>query len=159
MSSDMVQKTAQIVEAFVRNNSITAREIPQFIKEVHASLTGLSQPADPPLAAPSVVAPKVELAPVLVANEVGQPSGKPTPAVAIADSISDAFVTCLICGKPCKTLKGHLTRSHHLELDEYRAMFDLPTSYPVVSPDYSAKRRKLAIDSGLGDKLHKARKK
>jgi predicted transcriptional regulator len=35
---------------------------------------------------------------------------------------------------------------------EYRAKWDLPPSYPMVAPDHSAARSKLAKESGLGRK-------
>ncbi|MEG3638125.1 MucR family transcriptional regulator [Magnetococcus sp. PR-3] len=158
--SDLVQKTAEIVEAFVSNNSITAREIPQFIKEVHTSLNSLTPASDISVAAPAPVAAQPTSQPEPAPVEEAAPANtKPEPAVPVAESVSDEFVTCLVCAKKCKTLKGHLTRSHNMDLDTYRNMFDLPSNHPVVSPDYSAKRRKLAIDAGLGEKLRKSRKK
>ena len=38
-------------------------------------------------------------------------------------------------------------------------MFDLPRNFSMVAPAYAEKRRQLAIDSGLAEKLQKARKK
>lgn len=36
--------------------------------------------------------------------------------------------------------------------DEYPARWDLPSDYPIVSPNYTQKRREVAKSSGLGRK-------
>nr|CRH07486.1 putative Transcriptional regulator, Ros/MucR family [Candidatus Magnetococcus massalia] len=168
MSSDFVQKAAEIVEAYVRNNTIPAREIPNLLKEVHSSLMQLNSHQLPPTdgregaeSAGTAATAALESPAVSEKSEKKRntTAAKPTPAVAVAESVGDDFVICLVCGKHCKTLKGHLTRSHNMDLDSYRKMFDLASDHPVVSPDYSQKRRQLAINAGLGEKLRKARKK
>ncbi|MGN7612601.1 MucR family transcriptional regulator [Magnetococcales bacterium HHB-1] len=76
-----------------------------------------------------------------------------TPIVPISEAVREDVVICLICGKECKALKGHLTRSHRISIEEYRERFGLPKSFPLVAPSYSAHRRKLAKDAGLGERL------
>ena len=61
----------------------------------------------------------------------------------------DAII-CLEDGKPMKSLKRHLATHHQMTPDEYRAKWDLPRDYPMVAPDYAARRSELAKSAGLG---------
>jgi predicted transcriptional regulator len=49
-------------------------------------------------------------------------------------------------------LKRHLSTDHDMTPDDYRARWNLPATYPVVAPDYAAKRKELALKIGLGRK-------
>ena len=48
-----------------------------------------------------------------------------------------------------KTLKRHLTNLG-MTPDQYRAKWGLPDNYPMVAPEYAARRSALAKKSGLG---------
>jgi predicted transcriptional regulator len=50
-------------------------------------------------------------------------------------------------------LKRHL-KGHGLTPEQYRAKWKLPSDYPMVAPEYAAKRSALAKSIGLG-KLRK----
>jgi predicted transcriptional regulator len=56
------------------------------------------------------------------------------------------------CGKKQKMLKRHLLTAHGMIPEQYRNDYGLPASYPMVSEDYSERRRTLAKESGLGRK-------
>jgi predicted transcriptional regulator len=47
-------------------------------------------------------------------------------------------------------LKRHLQTDHRTTTAEYRQRFALPRDYPLVAPDYSAIRSKMATKIGLG---------
>ena len=47
-------------------------------------------------------------------------------------------------------LKRHLKAEHGLTEDQYRAMFDLLEDFPLVAPNYSARKAKYAKKIGLG---------
>ena len=49
-------------------------------------------------------------------------------------------------------LKRHLGTDHGMTPAEYRARWNLPADYPMVAPDYAAKRKELAVRIGLGRK-------
>ena len=51
-----------------------------------------------------------------------------------------------------KMLKRHLQVEHGITVDEYRQRWDLKSDYPVVAPEYAAKRKELAEKIGLGRK-------
>ncbi|MBF0621916.1 MAG: MucR family transcriptional regulator [Magnetococcales bacterium] len=163
MSSDLVKQAAMIVESYVSNNEVPPQEVTGLLSNIYGTLVNLSDQTV------SISEESTETA-VEAADKTEKSSGssvasksvaavKPKPFVPVDEAVSHSSVICLLCGKACSALKGHLTRSHSMSVDIYRDTFDLPKNFPMVSPEYSAKRRKLAIDAGLGDKLREAREK
>jgi ABC-type multidrug transport system ATPase subunit len=57
-----------------------------------------------------------------------------------------------------KLLKRHLAVEHDLTPDQYRDTFGLTRDYPMVAPNYAAKRRELAFQIGLGRPKKPARR-
>ncbi|MDR3471267.1 MAG: MucR family transcriptional regulator [Devosia sp.] len=72
------------------------------------------------------------------------------PAVSIRKSVTPDFLICLEDGKQFKSLKRHLRTTYEMSPDEYRAKWNLPSDYPMVAPNYSARRSVLAKSNGLG---------
>jgi predicted transcriptional regulator len=124
--SDLLRLSAQIVSAHVGHNSVHADELPGIIRTVHDTLTQLG-------------------APELVAEPL-------TPAVPIKKSVFPSYIVCLEDGRKLKMLKRHLQTSYGLSPDAYRAKWGLPSTYPMVAPDYAEHRSSLARKSGLGRK-------
>ncbi|MDP4027208.1 MucR family transcriptional regulator [Methylobacterium sp. NEAU 140] len=120
-----VDLTADLVAAYVANNSVPVAELTALIASTHAALKGLDQGAS--------AAPQID---------------KPTPAQ-IRKSITPDALISFIDGKPYKTLKRHLT-GHGLTIEEYRSRYGLPTDYPSVAAGYSEARSALARNLGLG---------
>lgn len=79
------------------------------------------------------------------------------PAVTRKKAFGKDSIYCMICGKGFKTLSRHLKTSHQMSASEYRKQFDIPRSQSLAAKNYSDKRRQMAIDRGLGEKLAKAR--
>jgi predicted transcriptional regulator len=123
----VLDHVADIVSAHVSNNSVTAADLPGLIQSVYASLTALGQAPEP-----------IE--------------EKLTPAVSVRASVKPDAVTCLDCGAKMKMLKRHLSTDHGMTPAEYRTRWNLPVDYPMVAPDYAAKRKELAVKIGLGRK-------
>ncbi|MBF0263503.1 MAG: MucR family transcriptional regulator, partial [Magnetococcales bacterium] len=137
MSSDLLKHAAEIIEAYVSNNEVQARELPALLREVFSTLNDLSSSRTASTgrdAATSAENDEEEPAPVVMTS--GE-TKKPQPFVPIDQAVTEDAVICLICGKSCKALKGHLTRSHKMDFDEYRGMFDLDKNFPMVAPSYS----------------------
>jgi predicted transcriptional regulator len=130
-TSNYIDLAADIVSAFVSNNSVPATELPALIASVHGALQNVASPAQA----------KVE--------------EKPTPAVPVKKSITPDGIISLIDGKPYKSLKRHITR-HGMTPEQYRERYGLPRDYPMVAPAYAAKRSELAKASGLGQQRRKA---
>ena len=72
------------------------------------------------------------------------------PAVPIRRSITPDHMICLEDGKKLKMLKRHLRTTYNMSPDEYRAKWKLPSDYPMVAPNYAARRSEYAKQSGLG---------
>ena len=123
---ELLKLASEIVAAFVSNNTVAPGDLPAMIKSVHATLGGLAgQPA-----APDSILPK--------------------PAVPIKRSVTDEYIVCLEDGKKLKMLKRYLRTRYKLTPDEYRAKWGLGSDYPMVAPNYAAKRSEFAKQFGLG---------
>lgn len=139
MSSELVKMTAQIVAAHASVKELSRQELKDEIKEIYDTLASLIGEKAAPLETEAVAA---------MAKEVAGPK----PAVPIEESIQDEYIICLECGKKFRTLKAHLRRAHNLTPATYCERFDLnPKKYSLVSRNYSAQRRQLAKDKGLGE--------
>lgn len=120
----LLRLSAQIVAAHAGHNRVSTNELPAFIRIVYEAL-----------------------------HQVGTP--KPAaetlmPAVPIKKSVFSSYLVCLEDGKKLKMLKRHLQTVYGMTPDDYRAKWSLPNSYPMVAPDYSARRSVLAKEIGLG---------
>jgi len=146
MSNEMIKHTVDIVIAYLNKNQMAVRELEILIENVFSVLQGLSRGEE---LIPRERKPEDQ---ILTPGKISE-GGTLKPVVPLADAVTRDEVVCLICGKRGKALKGHLTRSHKMRLDEYRKAFDLPKDFRMVAPSYSEKRRQLAIDAGLGEKL------
>lgn len=121
----ILELTAQITAAYLGNNAVALEEIPNVINQVFTAITNI--------------------------GEVSKPiAERPQPAVPINRSITPDFLICLEDGKKLKMLKRHLKTAYGMTPDQYRERWGLPADYPMVAPNYAAKRSKLAKDIGLG---------
>ncbi|KAB1075460.1 MucR family transcriptional regulator [Methylobacterium soli] len=127
-SPEFVAIAAEIVSAYVANNSVPVAELPALLSNVHAALNGLATGA----------------AQAPAAKEVEKPT-----ASQIRKSITPDALISFIDGKPYKTLKRHLS-ANDLDPHSYRERYGLPRDYPLVAPNYAAQRSELARAIGLG---------
>lgn len=128
---------AEIVAAYVSNNSVAAADLPALIGDVHSALVRIAKGAFAP-------------APV---------EAKPIPAVPIRKSVTPDFIICLEDGQKFRSLRRHLSAKYGMTPDEYRAKWGLPDDYPVTAPNYAAQRSALAKASGLGQVGNSAARK
>jgi predicted transcriptional regulator len=119
--------TADVVSAYVSNNTVSSSEIPGLISEVYSALMRVSKGA--------------------AAAALAEPL---KPAVPTKRSITTEYLVCLEDGKKFKSLKRHLRTQHQMTPDQYRAKWDLPADYPMVAPNYATARSQLAKQMGLG---------
>jgi predicted transcriptional regulator len=124
----VVALTARIVAAYVVKHTVPTAQVPDLITQTFRALKCLGQ--EP------------------VAFEV--PEIK-KPAVSIRQSITDDYLVSLEDGRKFKSLKRHLMSEYGMTPAEYRSKWGLRTDYPMVAPNYSAKRSELAKESGLGN--------
>lgn len=123
---ELLEMTADIVSAYVGNNTVSAETLPSLIASIHAALSGVSS------------------SPVEAEPEPKE------PAVPIRKSIAPDFLICLEDGRKFKSLKRHLRTKYDMSPEEYRAKWGLPKDYPMVAPNYAKARSELAKSMGLG---------
>ncbi|MBZ9654333.1 MucR family transcriptional regulator [Phyllobacterium lublinensis] len=133
-SDVLLELTAELVAAYVSNNSVPAGDLPTLIADVHAALGRVGGAAEA----------------VVTVQE------KPKPAINPKKSVADDYIVCLEDGKKFKSLKRHLMTHYSLTPEQYREKWDLDPSYPMVAPNYAAARSRLAKNMGLGRKRKKA---
>ena len=122
--SVLITLTADVVASYLANNSVNVRDVPDVIQSVHASLSDVGQPKAAAVAK--------------------------TPVVSARASVKPDYIVCMECGAKQKMLKRHLATAHGMTPEQYRSDYDLPGTYPMTAPNYSAVRRNLAKASGLG---------
>ena len=124
-TAELLEHTTRIVAAHVANNAIAVTDVPGLIATVHETLATLGPE---------------------------EAAAKPTPAVSIKQSVKPEYIVCLEDGKKLKMLKRHLKTAYNMTPDDYRKRWGLPSDYPMVAPNYAAKRSELAKKIGLGRK-------
>ena len=124
--SEIIEMTADIVSAYVGNNSVAATDLPSLIQNVHRALSGVTNVAEP-----------VEVS-------------VKEPAVSLKRSITPDYLICLEDGRKFKSLKRHLRTKYNISPEEYRAKWGLAKDYPMVTPNYAKARSELAKQMGLG---------
>src|SRR4051794_25541353 len=118
VADNLAELTADMVAAYVSHNSLPASDLPAFIHSTYAALFGLNTQSAPP-------------------------EERPVPAVPIKKSVTPDYIVSLEDGRHFKSLKRHLS-GKGMTPAEYRAKWELPSDYPMVAPNYAAKRSELA---------------
>src|SRR6202522_2504527 len=114
---------ADLVSAYVSNNTVPIAEFTTLLKSTLAILNGTaSTEAESPVTAPTE---------------------KPLAKVSVKKSITPDYLICLDDGKQFKSLKRHLT-ALGLTPHQYREKWKLPADYPMVAANYHAQRSELA---------------
>lgn len=127
---------ADVVAAYVGNNSIRPAEMPGLIADVHAAFIKAGHE--------NIVEPEIE---------------KQKPAVNPKRSVFPDYIICLEDGKKFKSLKRHLMTHYSISPEEYREKWELDSNYPMVAPNYAQARSALAKEMGLGRKRGKRKTK
>lgn len=125
-NGNFIELTADIVSAYVSNNTVPTAEIPGLIAQVHTALARVS-------------------------GKSGDAPVEPLkPAVSVKKSITPEYIVCLEDGKKFKSLKRHLRTQYNMTPEQYREKWGLGADYPMVAPNYAAARSQLAKQMGLG---------
>jgi predicted transcriptional regulator len=123
---ELLRMTADVVAAYVSNNTLPTTQLAEIINAVYNSLKSLE-------------------------SQAGEPQPEPLkPAVPIRKSVTPDYLICLEDGKKLKMLKRHLRSTYNMTPDEYRAKWGLPADYPMVAPNYAEQRSEFAKKIGLG---------
>ena len=132
-SANYIELAADIVSAYVSNNSVPSGDLPSLINDVHLALVKVG------------------------GSGSEAPAEAPKPAIPIKKSISPDYIVCLEDGKKFKSLKRHLRTQYNMTPEQYRERWGLPSDYPMVAPNYAKARSQLAKDMGLGQQRRKRR--
>jgi len=132
-SPNYIELAADIVSAYVSNNSVPSGDLPSLINDVHLALVKVAGNA----------------------SEV--PAEAPKPAIPVKKSITPDYIVCLEDGKKFKSLKRHLRTQYNMTPEQYRERWGLPADYPMVAPNYAKARSQLAKQMGLGQQRRKRR--
>ena len=119
------EQVAKIVSAYAKRNVLAADQLPALIATVHGALARIEGGVLP------------------------EPAKELVPAVPIRRSVQPEAIICLDCGYQGKMLKRHLAK-HQLTPEAYRERWGLKRDYPMVAPNYAARRSELAKSLGLG---------
>lgn len=123
---DILELATDLVSAYVSNNQLDPEALPALIETVYQSMAALA------------------------GEDSAASKEKPVPAVPVEDSITDDYIICLEDGQKYKSLKRHLRTKFELTPKAYREKWGLPLDYPMVAPNYSVERSRLAKRTGLG---------
>jgi predicted transcriptional regulator len=140
--SDKLVLVSNIVSSYLRQNSIGIDQIANVVGNV----TRAMQDAESVLSGSDASG-----------GRAGQEAAIETfePAVSVRSSVKQDHLICLQCGTKVKTLRRHLMSAHGIDPRAYRERFGLKKEYPLVAPEYSAKRSEMAKTLGLGRKAGK----
>jgi predicted transcriptional regulator len=132
-SDDLMRMTSDIVSSFVSNNPVTTDSLPDVIRSVYRTVSGLAGSTEI----------KVE--------------ERPKPAVPVGKSVTEDYIICLEDGRKLKMLKRYLRSRYDMSPDEYRRRWGLGADYPMVAPSYTERRSEFAKKIGLGKGVRKTR--
>ena len=131
--SSYVELAADIVSAYVSNNTVAVQDLPNLIHEVHNALVRINS------------------------GTVETTSEALKPAISVKKSVTPDYIVCLEDGKKFKSLKRHLRTQYNMSPEDYREKWGLPADYPMVAPNYAQARSQLAKKMGLGQQRRKRR--
>jgi predicted transcriptional regulator len=132
-TTSYIELAADIVSAYVSNNSVPSADLPSLINEVHGALLRVG------------------------GGTVEVPAEAPKPAISVKRSVTPDYIVCLEDGKKFKSLKRHLRTQYGMTPEQYREKWGLPADYPMVAPNYAKARSELAKEMGLGQQRRKRR--
>ncbi len=147
MSKPLFELAAEIVTAQAANTPMSPEDISDAINKVHQTLTRLQAHESGQAAIETSQA---------SATPVDEDLAKlrTTPNRAIKKNT----VVCLECGAEFKILNKKHIASHGLSPVEYREKWGYGTRQALAAKALSEKRRKVAQEAGLGQKMVAARK-
>jgi predicted transcriptional regulator len=133
--STYIELTAEIVSAYVSNNSVPSAEIANLIGQVHSALKRVS------------------------GGQISAPAEPLKPAVPVKRSVTPDYIVCLEDGMKFKSLKRHLRTRYNMTPEQYRDKWGLPPDYSMVASNYAAARSQLAKQMGLGQQRRRRRER
>jgi predicted transcriptional regulator len=140
MAKTLTEMAAEIASAQASHASMTAEEAGEFLRKTFQALQQIK------------------------AREEGAAIGSSAAGAAEAAEVLDPKksiqrnkVICLKCGKEFKQLTERHLKSHGMSMRDYRKQYGFSARQPLAAKSLVAKRRKVAKEMNLGERLKKAR--
>jgi predicted transcriptional regulator len=133
MAKSLFELAAEIVQAQASVSKLGPEDIDSLIKKTYSSLKAVKL------------------------DEEGVE--EPTPLINAKNSIKQATISCMECGKQFKILSRRHLATHNLSPKEYRAKWGFNPKQPLTCKSLSAKRRRIAKEKNIGQLLKAAREK
>lgn len=130
---DLVEITSEIVKAQASHASMSADDMTEAIKKVYKALKWVQT------------------------QEEKAAKAEAEAGLSGMESIQRNKVVCLECGKEFRQLSGKHLALHGLSPREYKKKHGVPLRQSLSARSLSAKRRRIAKERGLGERLSKAR--
>ena len=130
---ELLRLSADIVAAYVSRNVVQPAGIKDLVRQVHGALSDLTRP------------------------QAAQPTARQKPAAPISRSVQPDYIVCLEDGAKLKMLKRYLRSRYDMSPEDYRRKWGLPADYPMVAPNYAARRSDFAKLIGLGKGVRRKR--
>ena len=130
---DVLRLSADIVAAYVSRNPVQPAAISDLVRQVYGALSDLGQP------------------------QAAAPAARQKPAAPISRSVQPDYIVCLEDGAKLKMLKRYLRSRYNMSPEDYRRKWGLPADYPMVAPNYAARRSDFAKQIGLGKGVRRKR--
>ena len=132
---DVLRLSADIVAAYVSRNPIQPSGISDLVRQIYSTLGDLGRP------------------------QAAAPGVRQKPAAPISRSVQPDYIICLEDGARLKMLKRYLRSRYDMSPEDYRRKWGLPADYPMVAPNYAARRSDFAKQIGLGKGVRRKRGK
>ncbi len=142
MAKLLTEMAADIAAAQASHSTMSGEEIGEFLKKTFRALKALKELEDS-------------------GASLEQPADKLFESQVKLDprrSIRRNKVICLVCGKEFKQLTSRHLKDHGLSLKDYRKRYGFSARESLAAKTLTNKRKKRAMESGLGEKLKNARK-
>ncbi len=137
MAKSLVEMAAEIIAAQASQSRMTPDEITEGLQKTYEALQRIQG--------------REEGAPEAVTEKISR--------IAPSASIQRSKIICLGCGREFKQLSKRHLASHGLTPRSYKEKYGIPMATALTAKSLSAKRRRIAKERGLGEKLAQARKK
>jgi predicted transcriptional regulator len=115
----ITEMTADLVHAMIRQRSLSADNLSDFLHVIHGTLLSLSLTERMPEETP------------------------PTEPVDWRTSITRQNITCLECGQPFRQLGTTHLQRHGLDPRSYRTRYGIPRDVPLSARELTQKRRQI----------------
>ena len=136
MKVEILRMATDIVTAYVSNNKADVKDVLRLTSQLVNSMGAAAA------------------AKALPAN-----ADHKAAAVDPKDSVHHDYIICLEDGRKLKMLKRHLSEKYGMTPSEYRRKWGLAEDYPMTAPGYSAKRKEVARQIGLGTRFTRPKKR